>query len=70
MVDTLIDILEHLQQLFNHKEKKKAIVWAHNSHVGDASENNNYIILIFQELQICLYAVKQASENLLERNFY
>lgn len=37
MLDTLLDILDHLQQLFNHKDKKKAIVWAHNSHIGDAS---------------------------------
>jgi erythromycin esterase-like protein len=39
MLSTLVELLNHLSQTSGHH--KKAVVWAHNSHLGDASQTEN-----------------------------
>lgn len=39
MLSTLVELLNHLSQISG--QHKKAVVWAHNSHLGDASQTEN-----------------------------
>lgn len=37
MADTLFEIVQHVKHSYHLPRSVKAAVWAHNSHVGDAS---------------------------------